>query len=56
MIKLLGLLGIIGASAATAVAIDRKRRMLASPPAKAPDVPLEVVILDAEIVGDLPMR
>jgi len=51
MIKLLGLVGIVGASAATAIAIDRKRRMLA--PAKAPDMTgfaREVAIIDAEIV------
>ena len=55
MIKLLGLLGLVGASAATAVAIDRKRRMLTGggAPAKAPDAMgyREVAIIDAEIVG-----
>ena len=54
-IKLLGLAGIIGATAAAAIAIDRKRRQLTA--GNAQDVPLgrtrapDVVIVDAEIVG-----
>lgn len=52
-IKLLGLAGLLGATAATAIAIDRRRRQLTGRGAGAPrDLGVaEMVIVDAEIVG-----
>ena len=50
-IKLLGLAGLVGATAITAIAIDRKRRQLTGAQDVPPDRSVDVVIVDAEIVG-----
>ena len=51
-IKLLGLAGIVGATAATAIAIDRRRqRRLARTNEVPVDSMADVLIVDAEIIG-----
>lgn len=51
-IKLLGLAGLVGATAITAIAIDRKRQRLVGGGDRAPDRLASSEITDAELVGD----